>query len=50
MQNSKNPNKIKSRMVGNIVKVVESLLNPPCKRTERTCRRTTKGLEHKRLA
>ncbi len=50
MQNFGNRNKIKFRMVENTVRVVESLLNPPCKRTERTCRRTIKGLEHKGLA
>jgi hypothetical protein len=35
-------------VVENIVRGVEFPLNPPCKRrTERTCRRTTKGLEQK---
>jgi hypothetical protein len=38
-------------VVKNIVKGVESLLNLPCKRKmERTCRRTTKGLEQKGFA
>jgi hypothetical protein len=38
-------------VVENIVRGVEFPLNPPCKgRTERTCRKTTKGLEQKGLA
>jgi hypothetical protein len=38
-------------VVENIVRGVESPLNPPCKRKmERTCRRITKGLEQKKLA
>ncbi len=50
-QNLENPNKIKSKVVENTMKGVESPSNPPCKRRmERTCIRTTKGLEQKGLA
>jgi hypothetical protein len=38
-------------VIENIVRGVEFPLNPPCKRrTKRTCRKTTKGLEQKELA
>jgi len=49
-QSLENSNIIKSKVVKNIVRGVESPLNPPCKRRiEITCRRTTKGLEQKGL-
>jgi hypothetical protein len=38
-------------VVKNIVRGIESPLNPPCKRKmERTCKITTKGLEQKEFA